>query len=158
MFVQLDQLDKIFKVLGSFPVYFLDGSLFLLLYVAKLYHSLSLLHRPSHTWKVANTAKSSTLATRFATYTRAQVVSFFLSHFIKSGIKSEINVWGTCVHWPMVFGPSGISSRKGWRVRLRVQSHAGAGVVICLSKKKKICIYHIIGHFLGRVNLFVSYC
>lgn len=113
--------------------------------------------RPSHTRKVANTSKSSTLATRSAAYTRAQVVSFF-PYFIKLGIKSEIDVWGTYVHGPMVFGPSGISSIKGWRVRLRVQSCAGAGVVyLSVKKKRKLFSYIIllVTSSLARLNLFV---
>jgi hypothetical protein len=91
MFVQLDQLDKIFKVLGSFPVYFLDGSLFLL-YVAKLNHSLLLLHKAIPHLKSGQHCQVFHIGNKICSIYKGTSSKFFLSHFIKSGIKSEIDV------------------------------------------------------------------
>lgn len=79
------------------------------LYVANLYYSSLLLQRPSHSRKVANSCKSSTLATRCTAYTRAQVVSFFphlLSYLMKC---YKISNKGTYVHMPVVLEPNDIS-------------------------------------------------
>lgn len=76
--VQLDQLDKIFKVLGKYLLtVFLSPcwGMFILLMIFQT-HILGHCYcaRPSHIRKVAFLSKSPPLATRFATYTRTQIV------------------------------------------------------------------------------------
>lgn len=70
--VQLDQLDKIFKVLGTLLFDFREAIvIFIFLSVAELITIHHYCFRSSHPRKVANTCKSSTLATRPTAHSRS---------------------------------------------------------------------------------------